>query len=109
MSIPQNIKGELEKRDELILALEMLIVDQASRLLALEAIVVNMAGAENVKAADVKALIVQESKRFQQHFEGASMTGFVERAQRISMQLSSNAKVGGAAKVVNKKSTKRAK
>ena len=53
MSIPQNIKGELEKRDELILALEMLIVDQASRLLALEAIVVNMAGAGNVKAADV--------------------------------------------------------
>jgi len=108
MSIPQNIKGELEKRDELILALEMLMVDQASRLLALEAVVVNMAGAGNVKADDVKARIAQESKRFQQHFEGESMTGFVERAQRIAMQLSSNAKDSGAAKIVNKKSTKRA-
>ena len=35
MSIPKNIEAELEKRDELILALEMLMVDQACRLLAL--------------------------------------------------------------------------
>ncbi|SVD93679.1 uncharacterized protein METZ01_LOCUS446533 [marine metagenome] len=109
MSIPQNIKGELEKRDELILALEMLMVDQASRLLALEAVVVNMAGIENVKVGDVKTRIAQESKRFQQHFEGEGMTGFVERAQRIAKQLSSSAKVAGSVKVVNKKPAKRAK
>ena len=109
MSIPQNIKGELEKRDELILALEMLMVDQVCRLLALEAVVVNMAEAGNVKAGDVKARIAQESKRFQQHFEGEGMTGFVERAQRIAKQLSSSAKVAGSVKVVNKKPAKRAK
>ena len=109
MSIPQNIKGELEKRDELILALEVLMVDQVCRLLALEAVVVNMAEAGNATAGDVKARIAQEAKRFQQHFEGESMTGFVERAQRIAKQLSSSAKVGGTAKVVNKKPAARAK
>jgi len=109
MSIAQNIKGELEKRDELILALEILMVDQACRLLALEAVVVNMAGTGNVKAADVKARIAQESKRFQQHFEGESMTGFVERAERIAKQLSSSANGGASAKVVKKKPVKRAK
>lgn len=105
MSIPQNIKGELEKRDELILALEMLMVDQACRLLALEAVVVNMAAAGKVKPGDVKTRIAQESKRFQQHFEGESMAGFVERAQRIAEQLSKSA----TAKVVKKKPAKRAK
>ena len=96
MSIPQNIAGELEKREELILALEILMVDQACRLLALEAVVVNMAGSSKVKAADVKARIAQESKRFEQHFEGEGMTGFVERAQRIGKELST-------AKVAKKK------
>ncbi len=43
MSIARNIQAELEKRDELILALELLMVDQACRLLALEAVVVNIA------------------------------------------------------------------
>jgi len=105
MSIPKNIEGELEKRDELILALEMLMVDQACRLLALEAVVVNMAESGNVKAADVKARIAQESKRFQQHFEGEGLSGFVDRAQRIAKQLSESA----SAKVAKKKQTKRAK
>ncbi len=109
MGIPQNIKGELEKRDELILALEMLMVDQACRLLALEAVVVNMAATGMVKPGDVKARIAQESKRFQQHFEGESMTGFVERAQRIAKELSSNAKGGASPKVVKKKPAKRTK
>ena len=38
MTIPRNIQAELEKRDELILALELLVVDQACRLLAVEAV-----------------------------------------------------------------------
>ena len=38
MTIPRNIQAELEKRDELILALELLVVDQACRLLAAEAV-----------------------------------------------------------------------
>ena len=105
MSIPKNIEAELEKRDELILALEMLMVDQACRLLALEAVVVNMAESGNVKAADVKARIAQESKRFQQHFEGEGLSGFVARAQRIAKQLSESA----SANVAKKKQTKRAK
>ncbi|HJN60825.1 MAG TPA: hypothetical protein QF630_07260 [Alphaproteobacteria bacterium] len=46
MSIARNIQAELEKRDELILALELLMVDQACRLLALEAVVVNIAVAK---------------------------------------------------------------
>lgn len=105
MSIPSNMQAELEKRDELILALEMLMVDQACRLLALEAVVVNMAGSGNVKAADVKARIAQESKRFQQHFEGEGLSGFVDRAQRIAKQMSKRA----TAKVDKKKQTKRAR
>ena len=105
MSIARNIEAELEKRDEVILALEMLMVDQACRLLALEAVVVNMAGSKNVKAADVKARIAQESKRFQQHFEGEGLSGFVDRAQRIAKQMSHSA----TAKVAQKKQTKRAK
>ena len=105
MSIPRNMQEELEKRDDIILALEMLMVDQACRLLALEAVVVNMAEAQNVKPADIKARIAQESKRFQQHFEGEGMSGFVERAQRIAKDLSDCAKGGKP----HKKSTKKAK
>lgn len=93
MSIPRNMQAELERRDELILALELLMVDQACRLLALEAVVVNMAEAGKVKAADVKARIAQESKRFQQHFEGEGLSGFTQRAQRIAKELSGSAKV----------------
>ena len=98
MSIPRNMQEELEKRDEIILALEMLMVDQACRLLALEAVVVNMAEAKNVKAADVKSRIAQESKRFHQHFEGEGMSGFIERAQRIAKDMSGGPKGGKTAK-----------
>ena len=111
MSIPRNMQAELEKRDELILALELLMVDQACRLLALEAVVVNMAETGKVKADDVKARITQESKRFQQHFEGEGLTGFVTRAQRIAKELSDSAKGEVAVKKRTKKprETKRAK
>ena len=97
MAVPNNMQQELEKRDELILALEMLTVDQASRLLALEALVVNMAAAKKVKAADIKAHITKQSKRFHQHFEGDSLKGFTERAERIAKQLGAPAKTKKAA------------
>jgi len=77
------IQKELEKRDDLILALEMLTVDQACRLLALESVVTSMVGIKSVKPIDVRAQIKERSKRFKNHFEGKSITGFVERAQRI--------------------------
>ena len=107
MSIPRNMQEELDKRDDIILALEMLMVDQACRLLALEAVVVNMAEARNVKAADVKARIAQESKRFHQHFEGEGLSGFVERAQRIAKDLSDAPKGEKAAKKTAKKPAKK--
>ena len=47
------------KSEELILALEMLSVDQASGYLALEALVVNMAAAKKVKAADINAHVTK--------------------------------------------------
>ena len=109
MSIPSNMRAELEKRDELILALEMRLVDQACRQLALEAVGVNMAEAGKVKAADVKARIAQESKRIQQHFEGEGVTGIVARAQRLALELKDSAKGSTTAKVVKKKQTKKAK
>lgn len=106
MSIPRNMQEELKKRDEIILAMEMLMVDQACRLLALEAIVVNMADARNVKLADVKARVTQESKRFHQHFEGEGMSGFIERAQRIATDLSYGPKGGKASKKSAKPASK---
>ena len=109
MSIPRNLQVELERRDDIILALEMLIVDQACRLLALEAVVANMAEARNVKASDVQARIAQESKRFQQHFEGEGMSGFVERAQRIAKDLSGAPKGRKSSKHSVKKSANKTK
>ena len=108
MGISRDMQAELEKRDALILALELLMVDQACRLLALEAVVVNMAGTDKVKAADVKARIAQESKRFHQHFEGESLSGFVERSQRIAKQLSKPSKPVKAAKKKPAKTAKKA-
>jgi|TARA_B100000315_G_C14387406_1_gene500306 uncharacterized protein YukE len=114
MGISRDLQAELEKRDDLILALEMLMVDQACRLLALEAVVVNMAGTDKVKAADVKARIAQESKRFHRHFEGESLSGFIDRSQRIAKQLSKPSKAVKAAKktvakVAEKKPVKKTK
>ena len=94
MNIPRNMQDELEKRDEIIMAMEMLMVDQACRLLALEAIVVNIEEVRNIDSGAVKARIAQESKRFRQHFEGEGMSGFVERAQRIAKDLVSSSKDG---------------
>jgi len=88
------LKKQLEQRDERILALELLLVDQASRLLAVEAILANMPGVANISAAAVDERIDGEGKRFLTHFE--SVAGFVERARTIARQLLQAAvKAGG--------------
>ena len=92
MAVPQSIKEELEKRGELILALEMLTVDQACRLLALEAVLASIPAANRVKAADVKAYIDEQSKRYRKHFEGQSLSGFSARAERIAAELTASPK-----------------
>ncbi|MBT3171849.1 MAG: hypothetical protein HOM52_06215 [Rhodospirillaceae bacterium] len=92
MAVPQSVKEELEKRGELILALEMLTVDQACRLLALEAVVANIPAAKKAKTTDVKAYIAAQSKRYRKHFEGQSLSGFTERAERIAGELIAPAK-----------------
>jgi hypothetical protein len=83
--LPQELKKQLEQRDERILALELLLVDQASRLLAIEAILANMAEVADLPAAAIDQTINSEGKRFLTHFE--SVTGFVQRAQALAGRL----------------------
>jgi len=103
MAVPQSIKEELEKRGELILALEMLTVDQACRLLALEAMVANIPAAKKAKAADVNAYIAEQSKRYRKHFEGQSLSGFTARAERIAGELIAPAKAAAKPKKASAK------
>ena len=91
MEISRALQAELQKRDDTILALEMLTVDQACRLLALESILVSLPETRNVALESVKARIRQEAKRFQDHFEGSGLTGFVDRAVRTAEALVSGA------------------
>ena len=108
MAVPQSIKEELERRGELILALEMLTVDQACRLLALEAIVASIPAAKKVKSADVKAHIAEQSKRYRRHFEGQSLGGFTERAERMAKELSAPAKTPPKLDKASKKAANKA-
>ena len=108
MAVPQSIKEELERRGELILALEMLTVDQACRLLALEAIVASIPAAKKVKSADVKAHIAEQSKRYRRHFEGQSLGGFTERAERMAKELSAPAKTPPKSDKASKKAANKA-
>lgn len=93
MNDPNVVQRELEKRDELILALEMLTVEQACRLLALESVVTSMTDIKNVNARDVRIQIKERSKRFKNHFEGKSIMGFIERAHRIGDELVLKSKI----------------
>jgi hypothetical protein len=84
-SLPRAFQKLLEERDERILALELLLVDQASRLLAVEAILSNLPALADLSAASINAKIDHDGKRFLSHFE--SITGFLERAKNLSGQL----------------------
>jgi hypothetical protein len=83
--LPRALQSQLEQRDERILALELLLVDQASRLLAIEAMLANMADVADLPAAAIDQRINSEGKRFLTHFE--SVSGFVKRAQALAAQL----------------------
>lgn len=83
--LPRRLREELERRDELILALEMLVVDQASRLLAVEAILANVPAIDEVRLDDVKGRISAGAERFRARFE--SIGGFTERAHRLAEEL----------------------
>ena len=80
--LPRSVKEELQKRDDHLLALEMLIVDQSSRLLALEAVVASMSPVGQVQVDEVKQRIAAGAERFRARFE--SISGFTERTQRIA-------------------------
>lgn len=81
------VQEEFAKRDEIILALEMLVVDQASRLLALESVVVNMAQTGDVAVKDVEVHIGREAERFRNYLEGEGLSGFLDRANRVAGEL----------------------
>jgi hypothetical protein len=83
--LPRDLRDELAKRDELILALEMLVVDQASRLLALEAVVAGLPAVGDVRLDAAKTRIAAGAERFRERFE--SIGGFTERAQRIAEEI----------------------
>lgn len=84
MELSRSMQAELQKRDETLLAMEMLIVDQACRLLAVESILLQLPGVKAVSLEAVMGRIRREAVRFQEHFEGSGVSGFVERAQRIA-------------------------
>lgn len=87
MEMSRSLQAELHKRDETMLAMEMLIVDQACRLLALESVVLHLPAAGDVPLSEVKERISREAARFQEHFEGSGLSGFIDRAQRIAEKL----------------------
>jgi hypothetical protein len=83
--LPRALQKQLEERDERILALELLLVDQTSRLLAVEAILANFPELAQLSAASINATIETDGKRYLSHFE--TITGFLERAKTLSGQL----------------------
>lgn len=83
--MPRRLREELEQRDDTILALELLVVDQASRLLALEALVLEALTGRDVSAAAVQRRIAEAAERFRASFE--RIEGFAERSQRIAIEL----------------------
>ena len=87
MVIAKNIQDELATRDEIILALEMLTVDQASRLLALEGILDQIIKDSKFDTNEVHRVIAERSGRFKKHLEGGGLKGFVERAQGVASDI----------------------
>ncbi|MSO68665.1 MAG: hypothetical protein EXQ98_00060 [Alphaproteobacteria bacterium] len=83
--LSRALRQELERRDETILALEMLVVDQASRLLALEALVLETMADGAADLPAIKRRIGVTAERFRDRFE--AIEGFAERAQRIAGEM----------------------
>ncbi len=97
--LSRALRGELERRDDMILALEMLVVDQASRLLALESLVLEALAGDDVDLLAVQARVADAAERFRASFE--AIEGFAERAQRIVGEM-----VDAAAKDSTKRSAR---
>lgn len=83
--LSRALRQELEKRDETILALELLVVDQASRLLALESLVLEAMAGDDVDPKAVQRRVAEAALRFRANFE--AIDGFAERAQRIAREM----------------------
>ena len=83
--LSRALRAELERRDETILALEMLVVDQASRLLALESIVLEAVKADAVDLSAVQRRVAKAAERFRERFE--AIDGFAGRAQHIAGEM----------------------
>jgi len=83
--LSRALRAGLEKREDTILALEMLVVDQASRLLALESLVIEAMAVGSVDSAAVKRRVSEAAERFRANFE--TIDGFAERTQRIASEM----------------------
>lgn len=105
--LSRALREELERRDEMILALEMLVVDQASRLLALEALVLEAMLADEVDLSAVELRIAEAAERFRASFE--RVEGFAERAQRIAGEMIGSAAAPGTKRPVKPSARPKAK
>lgn len=83
--LSRALREELERRDDMILALELLVVDQASRLLALESLVLEAMAEDEIDLLAVQARVAESAERFRASFE--AIEGFAERAQRIAGEM----------------------
>ena len=83
--LSRALRQELEKRDDTILALELLVVDQASRLLALESLVLEALAGDELDLRAVEARVAEAAERFRANFE--AIEGFAERTQRIAREM----------------------
>lgn len=97
--LSRALRQELEKRDDMILALELLVVDQASRLLALESLVLEALAEDQPDLKAVEARVAGAAERFRANFE--AIEGFAERTQRIAREMMApgSPKSGKASKV----------
>jgi hypothetical protein len=91
--LSKGLREELERRDDTILALEMLVVDQASRLLALEALVLEAMMRTDIDLVAVQRRVGAAAERFRSSFE--RIEGFAERAQRIAGEMVGDAGKAG--------------
>jgi hypothetical protein len=95
MGLSRELRDELARRDDTILALEMLCVDQACRLLALEALLLHGGVADESSRDSIMAHIAAGEERFRIHFEGSGLSGFIQRAQRMADELLASKRSSG--------------
>lgn len=82
----QDLEAKLETQSELLMALEMLTVEQTCRMLALESIVVHLMDGKAMDIEAIKRHIADQAPRYQKNFEGSGLSGFIERAQGFAKE-----------------------